>query len=374
MKKSLSFIITITLIVSTLLSVNVWAKGYSTLPDLNHACKLTVDCSNVKEPAEYALYQVATLNKDAQLAYHSALENVSPSEEPMSAAETRQLANTLAAQVQAAVANGTMAPVYTFKSDKDGGSFEWSFENDPSKAGLYLLVAKVNGSGSVMPSLIALPNWDEEKNEWVYEEAVQPKYSSEDHPHPHSSQFKVNKVWKNGKPNDETTVTIQILKDGKPYGENDGKVVLNKDNNWSYSWTVQQEEEENASHWTVAEVAMDNAPEGFKLASIDSKGSGSGSAYVFTITNEKPGETPPTTPPPTGTTTTPPGGHTWHRRTTPPPTNTVSRKTTSSKHPLVTPKTGDTQAYWKYITIFALSGVVLITFGIQMMRKKKDEK
>ena len=96
-----------------------------------------------------------------------------------------------------------------------------------------------------------------------------------------NSHYSVVKLWKDtGNEQDRPqTVTVDILKDGVVYET----VILNAENNWSYSWTVPQDD----SIWSVVEK---DVPQGYKV-SISENETG------FVITNTK---TIPTDPPITG--------------------------------------------------------------------------
>ena len=96
-----------------------------------------------------------------------------------------------------------------------------------------------------------------------------------------NSHYSVVKLWKDAGNEQERPkeITVEILKDGQVYET----VKLSQENNWSYSWTVPQDN----SLWAVVEK---DVPMGYQV-SISENATG------FVITNTK---TNPTDPPITG--------------------------------------------------------------------------
>lgn len=417
MKKSLSLITAIVLVLTSVFSINAWAKGYSTLPEKKES-KVTVDTSEVSVPSSYKIYKVADMNDQAQISFVKGLENVSVpgdkklGEEKLSAEQSKQLANVLASQV---VSAGVKVVKNT---DTIAANSKTGFTFSTNERGLYLMVGTVSGDeGSIQPSLFSMPFYNESKSSWEYENTIKPKFEAKEHPE--GSKFRVTKIWEDADGVDLSDVQVQV----EIYKtEDDGTknlidtITLTEDNNWSYAWET--ETEEDAAKWSVSEV---NAPAGFSIARVDmeSETNGGTPTFKFSLTNKKKTSTPtpsttespsptpsitetatPTPTTPTGTvTSTPP-----QTSSTPTPTVPTVNKTTkynnapptipnTEHYPngtivhryghtyvakgdvlvLVGPQTGDTKDYWKYITIFALSGVVLIAVGIQMGRKKKEE-
>lgn len=92
----------------------------------------------------------------------------------------------------------------------------------------------------------------------------------------------VHKIWKGDTENIPDSITVQLLRDGKAYGDS---VKLTKDNQWTYTWTKL-----SRSHkWSIEEI---NVPTGY-TASYTTKGN------KVTITNtsdevidEEPSNTP----------------------------------------------------------------------------------
>ncbi|NLY87496.1 MAG: Cna B-type domain-containing protein [Clostridiales bacterium] len=83
-------------------------------------------------------------------------------------------------------------------------------------------------------------------------------------------ELTVNKVWKGEDENRPKSVRVQLYKDGVASGE---EVILNQDNNWTYTWNNLEE----SSKWTVDER---DVPKGYKK-SVQVSGT------EYTITNTK---------------------------------------------------------------------------------------
>ena len=104
----------------------------------------------------------------------------------------------------------------------------------------------------------------------------------------HYVNHTVNKLWENGS---ESSVEVQLLQDGTPYG---APVELNDANAWTYTW----QQLDDSYTWSVVEV---NIPEGYQATTVVSP-----DGLTTTITNTKlvtPAVEDPTNP--TDTTVTP---------------------------------------------------------------------
>lgn len=125
-------------------------------------------------------------------------------------------------------------------------------------------------------------------------------------------ELKVTKLWKNdnGKTGRPTSIDVEIFCDGESFK----KVVLSKENNWSYSWSGK----DDGSVWTVVER---NVPKGYTMT-VENKNS------TFVLTNTY---------------------------------NTIS----PDGDP---PKTGDTSNIMLYILLMTLSGIMLIILGVVRKR------
>lgn len=97
----------------------------------------------------------------------------------------------------------------------------------------------------------------------------------------HYVNHTVNKLWENGS---ESSVEVQLLQDGTPYG---APVVLNDANAWTYTW----QQLDDSYTWSVVEV---NIPEGYQATTVVSP-----DGLTTTITNTKvvtPAQEDPTNP------------------------------------------------------------------------------
>ena len=85
----------------------------------------------------------------------------------------------------------------------------------------------------------------------------------------HFVNHTVNKLWENGS---ESSVEVQLLQDGTPYGT---PVELNDANAWTYTW----QQLDDSYTWSVVEV---NIPEGYQSTTVVSA-----DGLTTTITNTK---------------------------------------------------------------------------------------
>lgn len=128
------------------------------------------------------------------------------------------------------------------------------------------------------------------------------------------TEYQVVKLWKDvgyasSRPKE---VTVEIYKDGVQQET----VKLNKDNSWTYTWRVPEDQD---GVWTVTEK---NVPKNYTVTIGEKDG-------VFTVTN------------------------------------------TRKADPSSPPKTGDMYPLWPAVITMCISGSLLILLGIWYMRKKK---
>lgn len=188
--------------------------------------------------------------------------------------EWRELASTLSAYV---VADALTAD-FEGLTDAEGSV---SFTELP--LGLYLVdtvrAQQEDGYCHFDAFMISVPTLDEEDN-WVYEVVARPK-SFHKVIVPKEITYTVSKLWKD--PGNEKlrpqSVSIDLYRDGT-FVET---VVLNEENNWTYSWTT----EEDGAIWQAVET---DVPDGYTVT-LEQNGN-----YFF-VTNTY-SEVPP--PPPTG--------------------------------------------------------------------------
>ena len=161
--------------------------------------------------------------------------------------------------------------------------------------------------------------------------------------------IRVTKVWDdNGNPDRPAQVTVQLMKDGQAQGS---PVVLNANNQWSYTWTGL-----NSNYdWSVTEV---NAPAGY---TVTVSGNNDGTAY--TITNFM-DYTPPTEPTEPETEPTEP-----ETEPTEPETEETTQPTETTEDPgdfADVPQTGSALLLWIAMGVFSGTGLVLT------LKKKED--
>ena len=273
--------------------------------DSQAPCSLTLHYS--KEDTDFAdleikIYRVAAFESNGNYAltgdfaqYPVKIHNI------QSQLEWRQSIQALISYVEA----DAIAPLTTKITDAKGIA---NFEH--LSTGLYLVQGVEVTVGKAQfwfqPFLVFLPTMDETTG-YDYHMEVKPKAGNSATGH----HYKVVKLWKDSgnQANRPTAVTVEILKDGVLHET----VVLNEQNNWSYSW----EAEDLTNRWTVAEK---NVPAGYQVAVSSQWG-------VFTITNEYPSS------------------------------------------PGEPPKTGDSTPLWLYIILMCASGTALVVLAVPRKRE-----
>lgn len=200
----------------------------------------------------------------------------------------------------------------------------------PLSTGLYLVVSDSVTIGdttyTIDPFLVSLPSLNE-KDEWVYDVSASPKSVSHQTVVGGKVRYKVVKQWVDAGYESERpdSVTVKILKNGELFTTQ----ILNGDNNWSYSWQA----DDDGSVWQASEQ---DVPASYTVTSEMVN-------REIVVTNTY----APTTP-----------GDTTTRK------STLSGVTTSA------PKTGDSTRY-SLITILAVSGMILLLFGIGQKRGRE---
>lgn len=208
-------------------------------------------------------------------------------------------------------------PVHQDMTDKNG-QILWS----GLQKGLYLVIGeRIEDEEYIYtssPSLVTIPNRTEE-GVWYNTPEITVKESSVDKYE--KNDITVVKIWKDAGLEDSRPkeITVQLLKDGKPYGES---AKLNKDNNWQYEW----KELSARYEWTVKEK---DVPKGYTAAV-----SQDGQKWIITNTADK----------------------------------STAKSTNASGSKL--PQTG--QLWWP-VPFLALVGIVLYLAGWIFCRKDKKE-
>lgn len=225
--------------------------------------------------------------------------------------EWNQIASTLASYVTA----DQISPTASAYTDSEG-----KVAIDHLETGLYLILGCTadydDGGYCTFDSfMLSLPSVHEETDgeAWVYDVTALPK-SVHAEPGPEDIEFSVNKVWKDAGFEHKRPASIEVgLYKDRTLVET---VVLNSDNNWSYSWTAP----DDGALWQVVEQ---NVPEDYSVT-IERKGN------TFIAANAYDGENPP-------------------------------------------PKTGDTADIYVYVILMCVAGVLLLIVGIAIGRGKKHE-
>ena len=166
-----------------------------------------------------------------------------------------------------------------------------------------------------VPFLLTVPSQDAE-GAWNYQTEADVKYETSV-PEKGETEYKVVKYWVGdgsgiARP---VRITVDILKDGVLFDTQ----TLTAENNWSYSWTA----EDNGSVWQVVEREI---PEHYTVKVEKNK-------TMFLLTNTYTGDTPEEVP-----------------------------------------KTGDSSVPLLPVTLLSLSGMVLILTGLAVRgRREKDD-
>lgn len=236
--------------------------------------------------AEFKLYKVADVSSDVYYTVTEQFSKYAVSFSDMRSDGGRALAQTLKAYAD----RDDITPFATGVTDKDGVT-----KFPGLKTGLYLAASdtyKYNGYNyTPEPFLVCLPNYEDEK--WVNDVTASPKVSREKVPSsgggnpPSSSEPKTDigvlKAWED---DDEATrpnsIEVQLLRNGMVFHT----AVLNKDNNWHYTW-------EDVPDYGDYEVTEKTVPDGYTV-SITREGD----AFVVKNTGNKV-ESEPTTEAPT---------------------------------------------------------------------------
>ena len=219
--------------------------------------------------------------------------------------EWRDAANTLAAYIDA----GNVAATKKAKTDASG---KVTFSN--LQTGLYLVkgvrAETEEGTYTFENFCIFLPTPTDGKQN--YDVTAKPKCTfTPKEEEPELAEYKVVKLWKDSgsRSSRPRSVAVDILKDGKVWKS----VVLDKDNQWSYSWSY----EKDGSEWAVVEK---DVPQRYTVVISRAEG-------VFSISN-------------------------------------TAKSITED-----VPKTGDTFALRPWLTTLSISGMLLMAIGIGRKRR-----
>lgn len=299
-------------------------------------------------------------------------------------AEWKTIASTLAAFAAAESLNPDCSAVTE-------GNGTVSFRN--LKPGMYLTLAVSHKGDTEITSfetfLTAVP-YPDGSGTYQYDVTAFPKCSSR----PVVSdkvEYKVIKLWKDTgfSQNRPERIRVRIMKDGKVQEIQ----TLSGDNNWSYSWTA----EDDGSIWQVSEIAISF---GYSVTITES-----GSTFILTNTHEELQEPeepdspdPPDTPDPpdvpdipdnpnppdvpdlpeapdvpdepdsTDTPDEPDQPDNPNKPDTPQKPDKTDKSEKTGKTD--TPKTGDMTVIWPYALAMCLSGALLLILAVWRMRSE----
>ncbi len=235
------------LLVMLMLSTTAFAAGSI---NLRQDVKLTMSYQDGDAPlagAAFNIYLVASADESGELTTEDTFKQFHVNIRGRNDDAWKTLASTL----EGYVLRDKIVPTDSGKTDANG---YLSFPTSDARLtpGLYLVLGSRHTQGGfrydAMPFMVMLPTQDTEKNEWVYDVSVNPKYDASEIPDtPSVVTRKVLKVWDDGdhKNNRPTEVVVQLLRNGEVYDT----VTLSDENNWRYTWS----DLDDSDTWTVAE-------------------------------------------------------------------------------------------------------------------------
>lgn len=279
-------------------------------------CTLTVcySCDGTAFPNRTVkLYKVAEVSADFQYTLTADFET---SGMILNGVQTNSEWDVIRSTLQAHILARNIAPVTSVETDRSGNAF---FE--ALKPGLYLVsaveVIQEQLHCSFSSALIALPGLDAD-GYWQYQVTVAAKPEIIPPKDPNREvALEVLKLWKGdvGYTDRPESIEIEIFRNGVSYK----MVVLSEDNQWSYSWTA----EDDGAEWNVVER---NVPSGYTMTVAHRD-------HTFVITNTRTSDEPTPSP----------------------------------------PKTGDTGNILLYTILLYVSGAVLIVLGTTGKRKRHEK-
>lgn len=281
--------------------------------DAKEPIETTKDCSmtlsyvhnqTVFPNLKVQVYHIATVSSDFQYTLTADFASTNLTVNGVSSTnEWDAMRTTLKSYV---IANGLSAD-YEYRTDSNG-----SVKLENLTPGLYFIMPiQFANDGAYYyfdSALVALPGLGND-GKWQYDISVKPKPEI-DIPTGDDEEYKVVKLWRDNGHQEKrpSNIEVDIICNGKVVET----VVLSAENNWSYSWTA----EDNGDKWQVSER---NVPEGYVMTVEEHTTS-------FTIINTIPG-TPDI------------------------------------------PQTGDTSNTGLYVMLMCVSGLLLVILGVTAKRK-----
>lgn len=309
------FVIWILLVLSTTVftSYAISTDKAKEAVDTARACSMQITYSadgKAFEGETVKIYKAAELSSDFKYTVRRELAKYSVD---MSNVTAQSEWNGITAAIASYIIADNIQPDKTAVTDNEG---KVSFSG--LSCGMYFVSAVRVQRESLIYSfeafLISVPNLNE-NGAWNYEVSAFPKVTVTE-PTLQEISYKAVKAWRDtgNTAKRPKNIEIEIYKNEVFYK----KQTLNADNNWSCSWNAV----DDGSVWTVAER---NVPKGYAVSITEPNNAFSKTEKVFSVVNIYRGDDP---------------------------------------------ETGDVADVMRYIILMCVSGIVLITVGI-IMRKKK---
>ena len=217
----------------------------------------------------FSVYRVADISENGTYTLAGDFVQYSVCLDNLNSSGWRALAQTL----DAYAARDAISPFLTQETEQDG-----SFQITGLSAGLYLVSGEQYVDGNLIytpePMLVSVPG-QTASGEWNYNIEVSCKFDRENAQALLTSR-KVQKVWAD-EGNEEKRpeeISVQLLENGIIVDT----VVLNRENNWEYTW----ENLSGSSKWQIAETSV---PDGYTVTATQENN-------VFVLTNTYPAEQP----------------------------------------------------------------------------------
>ncbi len=227
------------------------------------------------QEAEFSVYLIANIDERGRYTVTEEFKNFNVNITGKNDEAWRVLASTL----EGYIFQSKIDPAAVGKTDSEGVLFIKGL-----KPGLYLVIGTpISFEGFTYfaeTAIIQIPVLDNKNNIWDYDISVKPKYSFIPDIGPDGFvERKVLKIWddKGFESIRPKEIKVFLFCDGKIYDT----VILNKENNWRYSW----DKLEDGHRWVISE----KVPKGY-TAEIERKG------ITFVITNSIERDYPPDIP------------------------------------------------------------------------------
>ena len=240
--------------------------------DTGRGCTMSVSYRDGDTPiagAAFSVYRVAAVSESGALSVDEDFFRFG--------VDIQGAEESLAATLEGYVLQGGLTPVSQGKTDAEG-FLTFPAGDETLEPGLYLVLGSRHRQGGAVydaqPFMVMLPTEDKESGGWLYDVAVNIKFSKKEEPGAGTVTRKVLKVWKDAgnEKKHPKEIVVHLLRDGETYDT----VTLNATNNWRHTW----DNLDNASRWMVVE----EVPSGYTVQITRE-----GITFVVTNTGGKPG-------------------------------------------------------------------------------------